>query len=91
MFSHIMIGSNDIARSKTFYDALFSTIGGSPGTQDPKGRPFPLFRPAMLGAFIHLLSPHVPLLDYALSADDPIEPALDCIEHLASDLRVRSP
>jgi hypothetical protein len=24
MFSHIMIGSNDIARSKKFYDALFT-------------------------------------------------------------------
>jgi catechol 2,3-dioxygenase-like lactoylglutathione lyase family enzyme len=38
MFSHIMIGSNDIARSKSFYDALFSAIGGKPGAQDPKGR-----------------------------------------------------
>ena len=32
MFSHIMIGSNDIARSKKFYDALFTAIGGQPGT-----------------------------------------------------------
>jgi catechol 2,3-dioxygenase-like lactoylglutathione lyase family enzyme len=23
MFSHVMVGSNDIARSKKFYDALF--------------------------------------------------------------------
>lgn len=38
MFTHIMIGSNDIARSKTFYDALFAAIGGKPGTVDPKGR-----------------------------------------------------
>ena len=38
MFSHIMIGSNDIERSKAFYDALFSAIGGKPGLQDPKGR-----------------------------------------------------
>ena len=38
MFSHIMIGSNDIARSKTFYDALFEATGGKPGTQDAKGR-----------------------------------------------------
>ena len=35
MFSHIMIGSNDIARSKKFYDALFTAIGGEPGTEDP--------------------------------------------------------
>ena len=38
MFSHIMVGSNDIARSKTFYDAIFGAIGGQPGTVDPKGR-----------------------------------------------------
>ena len=38
MFSHIMIGSNDIERSKTFYDALFAAIGGKPGVVDPKGR-----------------------------------------------------
>jgi catechol 2,3-dioxygenase-like lactoylglutathione lyase family enzyme len=38
MFSHIMIGSNDIARSKTFYDALFEAMGGPPGVQDAKGR-----------------------------------------------------
>jgi catechol 2,3-dioxygenase-like lactoylglutathione lyase family enzyme len=29
MFSHIMVGSNDIARSKKFYDALFTAIGGA--------------------------------------------------------------
>jgi catechol 2,3-dioxygenase-like lactoylglutathione lyase family enzyme len=38
MFSHIMIGSNDIARSKTFYDALLGAMGGPPGVQDAKGR-----------------------------------------------------
>ena len=38
MFSHIMIGSNDIARSKKFYDALFSAVGGKPGVEDAKGR-----------------------------------------------------
>ena len=38
MFSHVMLGSNDIARSKTFYDALFATMGGKPGTVDVKGR-----------------------------------------------------
>jgi catechol 2,3-dioxygenase-like lactoylglutathione lyase family enzyme len=38
MFSHVMVGSNDIDRSKKFYDALFVAIGGKPGTQDPKGR-----------------------------------------------------
>jgi catechol 2,3-dioxygenase-like lactoylglutathione lyase family enzyme len=38
LFSHVMIGSNDIARSKTFYDALFGALGGKPGIQDDKGR-----------------------------------------------------
>src|SRR5712692_650136 len=33
MFSHIMIGSNDIARSKKFYDALFAAMGAQPGKQ----------------------------------------------------------
>ena len=38
MFSHVMVGSNDIDRSKKFYDALFGAIGGKPGTVDAKGR-----------------------------------------------------
>ena len=38
MFSHVMVGSNDIARSKKFYDAVFTAIGGKPGTEDAKGR-----------------------------------------------------
>jgi catechol 2,3-dioxygenase-like lactoylglutathione lyase family enzyme len=38
VFSHIMVGSNDIARSKKFYDALFTAIGGQPGTEVREGR-----------------------------------------------------
>ncbi|MEG8039948.1 VOC family protein [Sphingomonas sp. LR60] len=38
MFSHVMVGSNDVARSKTFYDALFAALGGREGRQDDKGR-----------------------------------------------------
>jgi catechol 2,3-dioxygenase-like lactoylglutathione lyase family enzyme len=38
VFSHIMIGSNDIARSKTFYDALLGTMGAKPGVVDKMGR-----------------------------------------------------
>src|SRR6476646_9772048 len=38
MFSHIMIRSHDIARSKKFYDALFGAIGAKPGTEDARGR-----------------------------------------------------
>ena len=38
MFSHIMVGSNDIERSRKFYDAIFATLGAQPAMQDPKGR-----------------------------------------------------
>ena len=38
MFSHVMVGSNDIDRSKKFYDATFAARGGQPGRQDDKGR-----------------------------------------------------
>ena len=38
MYSHMMVGSNDIAVSKRFYDATFSAMGGRAGSKDPKGR-----------------------------------------------------
>ena len=38
MFSHMMVGSNDIDRSKKFYDAIFAAMGGKPGITDDKGR-----------------------------------------------------
>ena len=38
MFSHIMIGSNDIDRSKKFYDALFGAMGAQPASVDARGR-----------------------------------------------------
>jgi catechol 2,3-dioxygenase-like lactoylglutathione lyase family enzyme len=34
MFSHVMVGSNDLERSRKFYDALF----GKPARTDDKGR-----------------------------------------------------
>lgn len=34
MFSHVMVGSNDLDRSRAFYDALFE----KPGATDDKGR-----------------------------------------------------
>lgn len=40
MFTHIMVGANDIAASKTFYDALFATLGVGPGHADDNGRVF---------------------------------------------------
>ena len=38
MFSHVMIGSNDIQRSKKFYDALMGVLGGPSVEPDAKGR-----------------------------------------------------
>ncbi len=40
MFSHIMLGANDIEASKKFYDATLGALGYAPGTVDPKGRVF---------------------------------------------------
>ncbi len=34
MFSHIMIGTNDLKRAKSFYDALLGTLGVSPAFVD---------------------------------------------------------
>ena len=38
MFSHVMIGSNDLERSQRFYDAVFAAIGGKPARRDGRGR-----------------------------------------------------
>lgn len=32
MYSHIVVGSNDLQKSKQFYDAVFTALGGNPGT-----------------------------------------------------------
>lgn len=40
MFSHIMIGANDVEESKAFYDAILGALGHEPGVFDPKGRCF---------------------------------------------------
>lgn len=40
MFSHIMLGADDIAASRHFYDAIFATMGVAPGFADPHERVF---------------------------------------------------
>ena len=40
MFSHVMVGADDIDQAKAFYDALLGTLGIGPGVIDPKGRCF---------------------------------------------------
>lgn len=34
MFSHVMIGTNNLDRAKTFYDAVLGTLGIAPGAVD---------------------------------------------------------
>jgi len=38
MFTHVMIGSNDLERARGFYDATFAALGGEPGAMDARGR-----------------------------------------------------
>ena len=40
MFSHIMIGANDIEESKAFYDATLAALGHGEGKIDDNGRCF---------------------------------------------------
>jgi catechol 2,3-dioxygenase-like lactoylglutathione lyase family enzyme len=34
MFSHVMVGTNDLEKAKSFYDALLGTLGVPPGRVD---------------------------------------------------------
>ena len=40
MFSHMMVGANDVQESKVFYDAVLGAMGYEPGVIDEKGRCF---------------------------------------------------
>ena len=40
MFSHIMVGANDVQQSKEFYDAVLGALGYKEGRIDEKGRCF---------------------------------------------------
>ena len=35
MFSHVMVGTNDVEESRKFYDKLFEALGGNPGRMYP--------------------------------------------------------
>ena len=52
MFSHVMVGSNDIAASKKFYDACFAALGGPEGVIDPKGRLFYMSKTGVFGVSV---------------------------------------
>mgnify|MGYP003351423949 CR=1 FL=1 len=55
MFSHIMVGANDIAASKTFYDAVLGALGIPAGMTDDKGRVFYL-SPAGIFAIVNIIA-----------------------------------
>ena len=38
MFSHVMLGTNDVQASKNFYEAIFKELGYKEVFVDPKGR-----------------------------------------------------
>jgi catechol 2,3-dioxygenase-like lactoylglutathione lyase family enzyme len=38
MFSHVMLGANDVEKSKTFYDAILGALGAKPARVDDHGR-----------------------------------------------------
>jgi len=40
MFSHVMVGADDVAAAKQFYDATLGALGVPPGKADEKGRVF---------------------------------------------------
>jgi catechol 2,3-dioxygenase-like lactoylglutathione lyase family enzyme len=49
MFSHIMIGANDVPRAKAFYDSLLGTLGVNPGFVDDGRRIFYMTPTGILG------------------------------------------
>ena len=40
MYSHVMLGANDMEASKKFYDAILGSLGYAEGVYDDKGRVF---------------------------------------------------
>jgi catechol 2,3-dioxygenase-like lactoylglutathione lyase family enzyme len=44
MFSHVMLGADDLDASKAFYDAALGALGVPPGRKDEKGRVFYMTR-----------------------------------------------
>lgn len=43
-YSHVTLGSNDLTRSRRFYDAVFGAIGGPSGTDFVYGSPRVMYR-----------------------------------------------
>jgi catechol 2,3-dioxygenase-like lactoylglutathione lyase family enzyme len=51
MFSHVMLGTNDIGRAKAFYDALLATLGVPPGFEDKQPDKHRVFWRTKTGTF----------------------------------------
>jgi catechol 2,3-dioxygenase-like lactoylglutathione lyase family enzyme len=51
MFSHVMLGTNDIERSKAFYDAVLGTLGVKPGFEDKQPDKHRVFWRTRTGVF----------------------------------------
>ena len=49
MFSHVMVGANDVGASKKFYDAILAVVGVPPGRVDDKGRVFYMTKTGVFG------------------------------------------
>ena len=49
MFSHMIIGANDVQQSKVFYDAILGALGHEPGFIDDKGRCFYMTKAGIFG------------------------------------------
>jgi catechol 2,3-dioxygenase-like lactoylglutathione lyase family enzyme len=51
MFSHIMLGTNDIERSKAFYDSVLGALGVKPGFEDKQPDKHRVFWRTKTGVF----------------------------------------
>jgi catechol 2,3-dioxygenase-like lactoylglutathione lyase family enzyme len=51
MFSHVMLGTNNIARSKAFYDAVLATLGVPAGFEDKQPTKHRVFWRTKTGVF----------------------------------------
>lgn len=49
MFTHIMVGSNNLAESKTFYDATLANLAIKEGMFDKQGRCFYMSKTGLFG------------------------------------------
>lgn len=49
MFSHVMLGTNDVQRSKSFYDKVLGTLGVPPGMVNEDRRVFYMTKEGVLG------------------------------------------